>query len=47
MNATILGNVASETHRYCQTRSLCDEYGLSRPPALTTGADESLKPDVT
>jgi hypothetical protein len=47
MNATILGNVASETHRYCPTLSLCDEYGLSRPPARTTGADENPAPDVT
>ncbi len=36
MNAALLGRVAADTQRYCQTRFLCDKYGLPLPAALTT-----------
>lgn len=39
MNAAILGNVAKHAKRYCQTRFLCDKYGLPLPTALATDPD--------
>ncbi|WAL70650.1 EcsC family protein [Kitasatospora sp. YST-16] len=41
VNAAVLGRVAHDAQRYCQTRFLCDKYGLPLPAALTAdGADE-------
>ncbi|BDZ48263.1 hypothetical protein GCM10025867_05040 [Frondihabitans sucicola] len=39
-NSTILGNVAADAQRYCQTRFLCEKYGLPLPAALATDADD-------
>ncbi|WJK33935.1 EcsC family protein [Solwaraspora sp. WMMA2065] len=36
VNSTVLGNVAADAQRYCQTRFLCDKYGLPMPAALAT-----------
>ena len=38
-NAVILGNLAADAQRYCQTRFLCDKYGLPLPAALATYQD--------
>ncbi|MFE3200863.1 EcsC family protein [Embleya sp. NPDC059237] len=40
VNATVLGRVAADTQRYCQTRFLCDKYGLPLPEALAPDRDE-------
>lgn len=40
MNSTILGNVAADAQRYCQTRFLCEKYGMALPSALLTDPDE-------
>ncbi|SDH30921.1 EcsC protein family protein [Lentzea fradiae] len=42
MNAAILGNVAADAQRYCQTRFLCDRYGLPLPAALATNRDDDV-----
>ncbi|MBT8163196.1 MULTISPECIES: EcsC family protein [Arthrobacter] len=47
MNSTILGNVAADAQRYCQTRFLCEKYGLPLPVALTTDPDDDLPADAT
>ncbi|WP_329022881.1 EcsC family protein [Streptomyces sp. NBC_00690] len=47
MNAAILGRVAADAQRYCQTRFLCDKYGLPLPAALTTDQDDDLQTDAT
>lgn len=39
MNSAILGNVAADAQRYCQTRFLCEKYGLPLPAALATDSD--------
>jgi hypothetical protein len=44
MNAAILGRVAADAQRYCQTRFLCDKYGLPLPAALTTNGDDDVYP---
>ncbi len=36
LNSAVLGRVAADAQRYCQTRFLCDKYGLPLPAALTT-----------
>ncbi|MFY1703627.1 EcsC family protein [Micromonospora sp. WMMA1923] len=41
MNSAILGSVAADAQRYCQTRFLCDKYGLPLPAALVTDQDDS------
>ena len=41
MNSAVLGRVAAEAQRYCQTRFLCDKYGLPLPPAMATHGDDS------
>lgn len=46
LNAAILGNVAKDAKRYCQTRFLCDKYGLPLPTALATDPDEEPQVDV-
>ncbi|MBU2665589.1 EcsC family protein [Actinoplanes bogorensis] len=38
-NAAVLGRVAADAQRYCQTRFLCDKYGLPLPAALLTDED--------
>jgi hypothetical protein len=40
VNAAILGSVAADAQRYCQTRFLCDKYGLPLPAALATYRDD-------
>jgi hypothetical protein len=43
MNSAILGNVAADAQRYCQTRFLCDKYELPLPAALATDPDDDLQ----
>lgn len=40
VNSAILGSVAADAQRYCQTRFLCDKYGLPLPAALATNRDD-------
>ncbi|MGA4943917.1 EcsC family protein [Streptomyces cinereoruber] len=40
MNSAVLGRVAADAQRYCQTRFLCDKYGLPLPAALATDRDD-------
>ncbi|WP_435189636.1 EcsC family protein [Streptomyces sp. bgisy126] len=40
LNSAVLGRVASEAQRYCQTRFLCEKYGLPLPAALATDQDD-------
>jgi hypothetical protein len=40
MNSAILGNVASDAQRYCQSRFLCEKYGLPLPAALATDPND-------
>lgn len=47
MNSAILGNVAADAQRYCQTRFLCDKYGLPLSAALATDPDDDPQPDAT
>jgi hypothetical protein len=47
MNAAILGRVAADAQRYCQTRFLCDKYALPLPTALATGWDDAPDADAT
>ena len=35
-NSAVLGSVAADAKRYCQTRFLCDKHGLPMPAALAT-----------
>ncbi|MHA7190537.1 EcsC family protein [Arthrobacter sp. MDT2-16] len=46
MNSAILGNVAADAQRYCQTRFLCDKYGLPLPVALTTDPDPDYETEA-
>ncbi|MEW1602126.1 EcsC family protein [Streptomyces sp. NPDC093808] len=46
MNSAILGRVASEAQRYCQTRFLCDKYGLPLPTELATDGDDDTMTDA-
>lgn len=47
MNSAILGNVAADAQRYCQTRFLCEKYGLPLPAALTIDQDDEPHTDAT
>jgi hypothetical protein len=48
MNSAILGSVAADAQRYCQTRFLCEKYGLPLPAALSTNQDDAdLQADAT
>lgn len=48
MNSAVLGSVAADAQRYCQTRFLCDKYGLPLPAALATYRDDTdLQLDAT
>jgi len=38
-NSVILGAVAADAKRYCQTRFLCEKYGLPLPAALAADRD--------
>lgn len=40
VNATVLGNVAEDAKRYCQTRFLSEKYGLPLPQALVFEPDD-------
>ena len=40
VNATVLGNVAEDAKRYCQTRFLSEKYGLPLPEALVFTTEE-------
>ncbi|MEU7915873.1 EcsC family protein [Microbispora bryophytorum] len=46
INAVVLGSVAADAQRYCQTRFLCDKYGLPLPTALATDQDDDLLTDA-
>ncbi|MCQ1988209.1 EcsC family protein [Arthrobacter sp. zg-Y844] len=46
-NAAILGAVATDAQRYCQTRFLCEKYDLPLPAALATDpVDEGAAADL-
>ncbi|MFD5450025.1 hypothetical protein [Streptomyces sp. NPDC127100] len=47
MNSAVLSRVATEAQRYCQTRFLCDKYGLPLPAALVTDQDGTPQTDAT
>ncbi|MFD6935410.1 EcsC family protein [Streptomyces goshikiensis] len=47
MNSAVLGRVAADAQRYCQTRFLCDKYGLPLPAALAADGDDDPQPDAT
>ncbi|WP_405807910.1 EcsC family protein [Streptomyces sp. NBC_00210] len=47
MNSAVLGRVAADAQRYCQTRFLCDRYGLPLPAALATDRDDAPQTDAT
>ncbi|MFD5834567.1 EcsC family protein [Streptomyces collinus] len=47
-NAAVLGRVAKDAQRYCQTRFLCEKYGLPLPAALATDdEDDAPQSDAT
>jgi hypothetical protein len=47
VNSTVLGNVAADAKRYCQTRFLSEKYGLPLPEALDLNQeDEPSAPTV-
>lgn len=46
-NSVVLGNVAADAKRYCQTRFLCDKYGVPLPAALATDGDDDPRTDAT
>ncbi|MEU2552004.1 EcsC family protein [Streptomyces sp. NPDC013313] len=47
MNSAVLGRVAADAQRYCQTRFLCDKYGMPLPTTLATDRDDDLRADAT
>ena len=47
MNSAVLGRVAADAQRYCQTRFLCDKHGMPLPSALATDRDDDLQTDAT
>ncbi|MGW4436244.1 EcsC family protein [Streptomyces sp. NPDC004596] len=46
MNSAVLGRVAADAQRYCQTRFLCDKYGMPLPTTLATDRDDDLQTDA-
>ena len=46
-NSAILARVAADAQRYCQTRFLCEKYGLPLPAALATSRDDDSQDDAT
>ncbi|MFI1048971.1 EcsC family protein [Streptomyces griseoruber] len=47
MNSMVLGRVAADAQRYCQTRFLCDKYGRPLPTALAADGDDAPRTDAT
>lgn len=47
MNSAVLSNVAADAQRYCQTRFLCEKYGLPLPTALAVDPDDELLVEVS
>ena len=47
MNSAVLGSVAADAQRYCQTRFLCEKYGLPLPAALAGDRDDDLEADAS
>ncbi|MFD9872887.1 hypothetical protein DLE01_09140 [Streptomyces sp. FT05W] len=45
-NAAILGRIAADAQRYCQTRFLCERYGIPLPAALATVWDDEPQADA-
>lgn len=45
VNSAVLGGVADDAKRYCETRFLCEKYGLPLPAALATYRDEDSTAD--
>ncbi|MBF4615839.1 EcsC family protein [Curtobacterium sp. VKM Ac-1376] len=46
VNAAVLGQLAEDAKRYCQTRFLSEKYGLPMPTALLHDDDEEASEDV-
>ncbi|WP_225799134.1 EcsC family protein [Streptomyces sp. NK15101] len=46
MNSAVLGRVAADAQRYCQTRFLCEKYGLPLPAALVADQDDDPEDDA-
>ncbi|ALN14489.1 EcsC family protein [Acidipropionibacterium acidipropionici] len=42
VNSAVLGSVAADAKRYCQTRYLCEKYGLPLPESLTEKGDDDV-----
>lgn len=47
LNSAILGSVAADAQRYCQTRFLCEKYGLPVPPALADWEEDETEVSAT
>lgn len=47
MNSVVLGSVAADARRYCQTRFLCEKYGLPLPAVLATDRDDDPQNNAT
>lgn len=47
MNSAVLGNVAADAKRYCQTRFLCEKYGLPLPAVLAADPEDDPLVDAT
>lgn len=45
VNGVVLSRVAAGDQRYCQTRFLCEKYGLPLAAALATGWDDDAQTD--
>lgn len=45
-NSQILARVAEHSQRYCQTRWLCERYGLELPPALREATSDDDPDDI-
>ncbi|WP_123736298.1 MULTISPECIES: EcsC family protein [unclassified Rathayibacter] len=46
-NSSVLGNIAADAQRYCQTRFLCEKYGLPLPSALLAEDDDDIDADTS
>ncbi|WP_340560959.1 EcsC family protein [Streptomyces sp. GSL17-111] len=47
MNSAVLGRVAADAQRYCQTRFLCEKYGLPLPAALAVDGPDAPQTSST
>ncbi|MCC3282919.1 EcsC family protein [Arthrobacter caoxuetaonis] len=47
VNSMVLGGVAVDAQRYCQTRFLCEKYGLPLPAALADFNDDEEGPEAS